>query len=135
MSIRQVAAAFIGVALIAILVIDVRGYLKVRDELKAKTTATRMLDLMQVLEVEQPSTLDPEHLRSLAVKYNRLGDLNDAWGRPLLIERSDTTYTIISLGRSGRRGTCCRKFVASWDENAVLSGSTWLQVWRMHGTK
>ncbi len=122
-----------GIALAAIIAWDAYMYLRNRDTLRAKTTETRMSYLMGVLDAEKPMTLDLQRLRPLAAKYNRLDCLKDGWGRPFVIERGAqdraSGYTIISLGREGRRGSCCKKWVGSWDENAVLSGSQWLQVW------
>jgi hypothetical protein len=111
----------------------IHAYLDLRNPLRAKTTEARMLALMGVLEAEEPQKLDPETLRPLLEKYNRLECLEDAWGTPFVIERSQenqhSQYTIISLGRDGRRGTCCKKWVEDWDDDGVLSGKQWLQVW------
>lgn len=109
-------------------------YLRVREPVKAMTTEARMRELMGVLEAEQPDGVDPESLRPLLAKYNRLECLEDAWGRAFVIERTaqskkEQRYRIISLGRDGQRGKCCKKWVESWDEDAVLSGNEWLQVW------
>jgi hypothetical protein len=39
-------------------------------------------------------------------------------------------YRVISLGRDGRRGTCCKRWVhGDWDADAILSERSWLQVW------
>jgi len=95
-----------------------------------------MLELMGVLEAELPQHLDDESLRPLLAKYNRQECLRDGWRRRLLIERDQDPrhpYTIISLGRYGRRGGCCRRWVYNWDDNAVLSGMEWRQVWQPNG--
>jgi hypothetical protein len=117
----------------------VHVYLDLRNPVRAKTTEARMLALMGVLEAEEPQKLDPETLRPLLEKYNRLECLEDAWGTPFVIERSQTNghsqYTIISLGRDGRRGSCCKKWVGSWDDDGVLSGKEWLQVWNPKAAK
>jgi hypothetical protein len=88
---------------------------------------------MDVLDAEEPQRVDPEALRQLLAKYHRLDWLEDGWGRPFLISRSQdrlhAKYTIISLGRDGRRGACCQRLVCSWDDDAVLAGKDWLQVW------
>jgi general secretion pathway protein G len=38
------------------------------------------------------------------VPYAKKGDLNDAWGRPMVYESKGQTFTIISLGRDGQEG-------------------------------
>lgn len=107
---------------------------EIRNELRAKTTETRMLLLMRVLEAEKPTRLDADSLLPLLPKTYGSESLIDAWGHPLLIQSSShdgriKKYKIISVGRDGRRGGCCRKWVADWDDDAVLLGNEWLQVW------
>ena len=47
-----------------------------------------------------------------------------------MIEKETSgAYRVISLGRDGRRGSCCQGRVADWDSDAVLLGDEWLQVW------
>jgi hypothetical protein len=127
----------IAVAAIFTLIVGwgARTYWQFRDALHAKTTEARMRDLMQVLKGEQPERVDPVSLQSLLAEYKRTKWLQDGWGRPFVIERKieggQAHYTIISLGRDGRRGPCCRKWVEHWDDNAVLSGDSWLQVWNL----
>lgn len=64
--------------------------------------------------------------------------LTDAWGSPLVLEANLTPgatkglhMKITSLGRDRRRGSCCRGELAkgSWDEDAVIEGTVWLQYW------
>lgn len=31
--------------------------------------------------------------------------------------------------RGGTRGLCCKSWAANWDDDAVLLGDQWLQVW------
>jgi hypothetical protein len=125
----------LGVALACLLAgaWAVRVWLGLKEPLRAKTTEARMLDLMGVLEAEEPQQLDPGSLRRILAKYNRLECALDAWGNPLIVEAVKNgwhpNYTVTSLGRDGRRGSCCQKFVESWDDDAVLSGKDWLQVW------
>jgi hypothetical protein len=108
-------------------------YWTVREPLHAKVTETRMRELMRILDNEQPLSVDSESLRKI-VERNKHGDLlKDAWGSDLVIERDvheTGRYTIISLGRDRRRGICCRRWVSDWDDDAVLSGDEWLQVWK-----
>jgi hypothetical protein len=123
--IAAIAVTAVGLAL--------RTYIKARDPLRAKKTETRMVELMGVLDTEQPMRFDDNSLRPILAKYNRLDCLRDGWERPFVIERKKEAgqirYTIISLGRDGLRGACCRKWVADWDNDAVLAGKEWLQVW------
>jgi hypothetical protein len=110
-----------------------RVYWSLREPLRAKTTTTNMIFLMGVLDSDQPEKVDSESIRSLLARGKRSYWLKDDWGRPFVIERKEENgqprYTIISLGRDGRRGSCCQKWVDNWDDDAVLSGKEWLQVW------
>ena len=115
----------------------VYDYWKLREPLRAKTTETRMMQLMNVLDAEQPDHVDPESLKPLLAKYNRSECLTDAWGRAFLIERKGSEaggrYEVTSLGRDGIRGSCCKSWTANWDDDAVLLGDQWLQVWHPKG--
>jgi hypothetical protein len=133
---------FFVLAIIAILAIlwaarTLGFFWGMRDPVHAKTTEARMLQLMSVLEAEQPQRLDAESLRPLLEKYHRSECLTDDWDRPFLITLQQRGgkpfYTITSLGRDGRRGPCCRARVESWDDDAVLAGPDWVQVWNPHG--
>lgn len=110
--------------------------LTIRHKVHAKTTVTRMRDLMTLLKAEQPDKLDADSLTLILQKYNRSPiSLKDGWGRPLIVERrTDHTgkskYLVISLGRDGKRGACCQRRVpGDWDADAVLLDDEWLQVW------
>ena len=119
-----------ALALLAILAWGVRAGLRLRQELLAKTTVTRMRMLMGVLDTEKPAAVaGPSDLRPLLEKYNRTECLEDAWGKPFVIEKEGNGYRVISLGRDGQRGSCCQGRVADWDSDAVLLGDEWLQVW------
>jgi hypothetical protein len=85
-----------------------------------------------LLEEERPQRIDAATLRPLLAKYNRSASSEDAWGRPFVLERmheGQQGYIIISLGRDGRRGDCCKKWTDNLDDDAVLSEDGWLQVW------
>jgi hypothetical protein len=109
--------------------------LPTRQKLRAKVTTTRMRMLTGVLLAEQAERFDEATMRQMLRKYNRSECLKDGWGRLFLIERQngpgdETRYLIVSLGRDGRRGSCCEKWVHDdWDADAVLLGEEWLQVW------
>jgi len=120
------------------LVLSAYGLWKLREPMCAKISETHMQELMNELEIHEPERPDGESFRRILAKEGRLDSLQDGWSRPLVMERTvkdgRSHYTIISLGRDGRRGACCKPFVHSWDDNAVLSGdvvsgNTWLQVW------
>jgi hypothetical protein len=104
-----------------------------REPLRAKTTTARMVYLMGTLDSDEPAKVDTESIRFLLARENRLAWLKDAWGRPFVVERKEENgqphFTVISLGRDGRRGSCCQKWVKNWDDDAVLSGKDWLQAW------
>ncbi len=114
-------------------------YWTLKDPLNAKMTTTRMIELMGVLESDQPIDVDRSSIQRLLEHEHRLSWLEDGWEHPLLVTRQiaggRAVYTIVSLGRSGRRSRCCTKWVASWDENAVLEGKDWLQVWYPRAAK
>jgi hypothetical protein len=111
---------------------------KLREPMCAKISETHMQELMNELKIYQPERPDGESFRRVLAKDGRLDSLKDGWSRSLVIERTvkggRSHYTIISLGRDGRRGPCCKPFVHNWDDDAVLSGDVlsgnrWLQVW------
>jgi hypothetical protein len=56
-----------GIALAALIAWDLYMYLRNRDTLRAKTTETRMLDLMGVLNAEEPRDLEDEGLGTMAL--------------------------------------------------------------------
>lgn len=123
----------LGVTVIVAWLVEVA--LPTRQKLRAKVTTTRMRQLAGVLMAEEPEKLDQASLRPIARKYHRSECLIDGWGRPFLIQRQDdpgsgSRYLIISVGRDGKRGTCCRRWTqGDWDADAVLLGNSWLQVW------
>lgn len=96
-----------------------------------------MTALMPYLDTYHPDRVDTASIRSLLARVGRLDLLKDGWNRPLVIEHvfkdERPRYKIISLGRDGQRGPCCRQVVYNWDDDAVLSGDEWLQVWTMRG--
>jgi hypothetical protein len=101
---------------------------------KPTTTIARMRDLMGVLRTEDPGSLEQEAIRGLLTRHRRESAFADGWGHPFIVERTgapegSTIYRITSLGSDGKRGTCCRGFVDSFAEDAVLEGDAWLQQW------
>jgi hypothetical protein len=126
---------FLMAVLLLVSVVFVRSGLQLLHKLQAKKTITRMTMLMGVLETEKPAVTSISSLRPLAARYNRSECLEDAWGRPFVIERNERaqpgepSYTIISLGSDGARSGCCEGRVADLTLDAVLRGKEWLQVW------
>jgi hypothetical protein len=138
---RKIRWALLCAALILVaygLALSAYRLWKLREPMCAKISETHMQELMNELKIYQPGRPNGESFRRILAKEGRLDSLNDGWHRPLVIERTvrngRSYYTITSLGRDGRRGPCCKPFVHSWDDDAVLSGdvlsgNTWLQVW------
>jgi hypothetical protein len=134
MNFRKALKLALVCAAVALVGYVLHGYWKTREPLRAKTTETRMRELMSDLDAYKPDRVDTASLRSLLLAKGGFVDrLEDGWGRPLVIEHvfrdGRPRYTIISLGRDGRRGPCCKQATYSWDDDAVLSGDQWLQVW------
>jgi hypothetical protein len=112
-------------------------YWKFREPLRTKETESKMRELMELLDAEGPVRVDPESIRSLLVRKKRLEWLTDGWGGTLLVQRNEREkgrYVVTSLGRDGRRGSCCKRWVNDWNDDAVLSGDEWVQVWEMNPT-
>lgn len=108
--------------------------LELRQELRAKSTLTCMRVVMGYLDAENPPDLKRSTLEAILRPYRHEHCVEDAWGHPLLFEREVTdgrpVFTIVSVGRDGARGPCCRSLVEDWNEDAVLREDRWLQVWR-----
>lgn len=105
------------------------------DASKGKLTVSRMMQLSQVLEVEQPDNVSDEVLTYLYERNPWLGEPTDGWGNALvvtLVEPSEgkLEYRIVSPGKDGVLGLCCRRDLKrDWDEDSVLEGGVWLQTW------
>jgi hypothetical protein len=78
--------------------------LQTRDQVRAKTTTTRMRMLMAVLRSQQPEHFDPTSLRPRRGEVPSFRRLQDGWVRDLLVERDPAAlpnadeYRVISLG-------------------------------------
>ena len=106
--------------------------LAIRRSLQVKVTATRMVDLYQLIQAESPPAVNSVTVASILEKYHRPQEwAKDRWSNPLLFERDSRTgkLVVISLGRDGKRGGCCQRWVTSLDDDAVYSGESWLQLW------
>jgi hypothetical protein len=136
---HNIVLTLVVIVLVLCLILGTHVYWSYREPLRAKTTTVRMVYLMGILDSDEPAKVDTESIRSLLAREKRLAWLRDDWGRPFVIERKEgngqARYTIISLGRDGRRGSCCQKWVENWDDDAVLSGKDWLQVWYPRGAR
>lgn len=105
------------------------------NRLHAKVTEAHMTRVMNCLEALQPDHVDKESvhttLRTWGIEYC----YKDGWGRPLVIEmwrKKDGTkhYRVVSLGRSGRRSSCCKLSAGhNWDINTVMEDGQWVQLW------
>ena len=107
----------------------------VSERLHAKTTVTRMGEIMILLE-EQDGPCESDCLRQLIEEHERLDLLTDSWGHPIRVtmevhEDEPPTYRVRSLGNDGKEGDCCVRWVDNFADDAVLQGNTWLQVWHI----
>jgi hypothetical protein len=103
-----------------------------RLRLDAKATLSHMNALWVICEDSAATDLD-EVLEECA----RIGVScvdKDAWGHRYVVETRPSTgaaqrCVVISLGRDGARGPCCRGSMGwHWDEDAAR-GKEWLQSW------
>ena len=112
---------------------------QLHDELKAKKTTANMMQFGIILSSMGTNHYDQGILTRLAQEQSGIEETKDAWGHELILENVDledgsTATRIISLGKDGRRGGCCQKWITGWDSDAVLQvkddQTEWLQVWR-----
>lgn len=102
---------------------------------KPLTTVVRMRDLLRVLQAEAPPEVSRPTLQRLLEQSNRSECLLDGWGRPFTVEivrdsgRSGSTFRVTSLGSDGKEGSCCQRWVDSFEDDAVLEADRWLQQW------
>lgn len=122
---------FLAVTFVAVATwVGYRHY-QLRQHGNAKVTISRMSQLMYVIEAAAPVQLDENAAQEAVARYGQEYMLTDGWGHPLIVERGRSGYVIISLGRDGVRGRCCRGSVErEWDADAVLEGRSWRQIWR-----
>jgi hypothetical protein len=103
---------------------------------RAKETVTHIRSISSLLQLERPPKVDAHYLSQMLAKYG-VGKsyLLDGWNRPLMVQiipgrDGMRHYRVISLGRDGRLGTCCRRFLEQdWDEDAVIEDGAWKQAW------
>jgi len=101
------------------------------ERIHAKVSVTHVTTVGRLLVSEHPR--DYAALLHLIQKY-RFDEqvLSDGWGNPLVIDFPDeasSSYVVRCLGRDGVRGSCCDKFVGSFDDDAVWADGKWLQVY------
>ena len=103
-------------------------------DLKAKKTVTEMVRLERALTVAELTDVDPESLEQLVSTSEVPLSLVDGWGRLFIVEKhmeeERVFFSVRSLGRDGRIGKCCQKWADDWDDDAVIAGGEWQQVWR-----
>jgi hypothetical protein len=68
-------------------------------------TETVMAVLEQRIRLAVDRRLDiPDDLNDLPPIAGKLSDTTDAWGRPIILERTGAEVTLVSLGKDGRPG-------------------------------
>lgn len=130
----RTAKTFALVALLIALIFGVRWLADVRESVRAKRTSGDMRALSMILRAENPTALDTHSLQRMLSTQGYPDYTRDAWGHPLQIERATSatpSFVLRSLGRDGRRGDCCRRWLVDkdWDGDAVLKDDSWLQLW------
>lgn len=126
--------SLLGAAAIVLLFLSTFYFYETRQRLKAKLTTTRMNQLADLLRAIEPEGIERAGLERLNTNARREpSSLEDGWGNPLLVERTNSEpprFRVISLGRDGKKGDCCQRWVhGQWDEDAILEGKDWKQVW------
>lgn len=133
--VRAVRIAALVTAL-AVLIVAIWFGLILREVAQAKVTVTNMARLHSFLEVFQPAVVDRQSLLELAVQKGTRVYLVDGWGEELRVsivgeQEGKRLYEVRSFGRDRTEGPCCRGLVGDeWDEDAVIRGGKWLQIWR-----
>jgi hypothetical protein len=129
----QVVMLIVGLTLV---IFASYAAITVANRAKAKITMIHMRRLEALLLVARPAEISKAYLRGLLAPHGQEGYVLDGWGRPIEVSvevdaLSRSHYRLVSLGRDGRRGACCNRFVGfDWDADAVLEDQHWLQVWR-----
>jgi hypothetical protein len=68
-------------------------------------TEAAMAALEQRVRLAAASKLEiPDNLNDLPLVAGKVSDANDAWGRPLVLDRTGDVVTLISYGKDGRPG-------------------------------
>ena len=103
---------------------------------RAKATEAYMVRINTRLMIDQPQAVDNASIRALLHKYGVDWYYRDGWGHPFVIEAwkdhvgQFRHYRITSLGRSGRRSSCCKPRIGhDWDLNTVMQDGQWVQLW------
>jgi hypothetical protein len=102
----------------------------------AYTTQAYMTGISSLLADYKPQIRDSGSFRVFLRQHDREGYFRDGWGHHFVIEtwteRGSRSYhyRIISLGRAGKRTSCCQATVGhNWDLNTVLQDDKWAQRW------
>jgi hypothetical protein len=101
---------------------------------KPLKTVVRMRDLLGILYSEEPDDTSSAAVQQLCTTKGRADWARDGWRNAFIVEMSrasggERVYRITSLGSDGKRGSCCTRFVSSFEDDAVLEGEEWLQQW------
>lgn len=128
---RRVTVAVLAALVLGICGVGATWLYDMRQRLKAKSTVSWMHSLHAVCQAGTASTLQ-EVLRDCGHQGVSCVP-EDAWGHPfvveVVIEGPERLCRVVSTGRDGVRGSCCKKSVGwRWDEDAVLEAE-WLQSW------
>ena len=120
-------------SLVAVTVVGVFAF-ETWPRLRAKKTVTDMKSLASALNAYEPDSTDAVALRRLIEESEAPLLLKDAWGSDFVVQRienagGDVSYSVRSLGRDGKEGSCCQRWVTGWDEDALIVDSEWVQVW------
>lgn len=84
------------------------GWWSQRERLQAKTTASRMREVMMLLQ-SHPGPCDSACLADLAQANDKAQMLKDAWGSELKVEMVATAYKILSFGKDQEEGALLRE--------------------------
>lgn len=105
---------------------------------KAHETMGSMRNLSTTLEASELDTAEVSAIQTLLARegLSEIVPLQDAWGNDFVIEieQGDSdpnfrTFSIRSLGRDGSVGSCCRPKTRDFDDDALIVGGKWQQVW------
>jgi hypothetical protein len=105
------------------------------QRLHAYTTQAHMAELSGFLREYQPRIVDPASFLAFLRQHDKIVYFRDGWGHPVVVETWNDNasgpyhYRIISLGRSGKRSSCCKAVGQNWDLNSVIENGKWVQVW------
>lgn len=130
-SLLNATACLGGIALLALLLGQYIGFL---NHAKADLTLARMRQLENLLLIEGSGDTHLHAIQVLSASHGCEFCWQDAWGNAIIVEKLDNKeklqFRLVSLGRDGKLGNCCKRFIGSdWDADAVRQNEEWLQNW------